>query len=319
MYYIVVNPVSQSGRGKRYFNKIEPIFKEKKIPYKVFFSEYHGHISEIVEELTYNAEHTDEDLNLMILGGDGTMNEALQGIHTFDKVNLIYIPTGSSNDLARALGISRKPIEALCHVLEHPQTCKIDIGTIHCENSLVRDGQMTIPDRRFIVSCGIGYDAAICQEALISPIKDFFNRCGLGKLTYLGIALKQLIRTKYITGELTLNDNETIIPLQKLLFIAGMNHPYEGGGFMFAPKAVNNDRLINICSITQLSKWKILRILPTAFKGNHYRFRGIDGYTASGYTVRTSTPLWVHTDGEVEAKADFISVKYNDAQIRLTY
>lgn len=319
MYYIVVNPASKSGRGKRYWNKIEPILSEKNIPYQVFFSEYHGHISEIVDELTYDAPNANEDINLIILGGDGTMNEALQGIHDFKKVNLSYIPTGSSNDLARDLGISRNPVTALNHLLTNPTTVSIDIGTVHCENSLVRDGQMIIPDRHFIVSCGIGYDAAICQEALVSTIKDFLNKCGLGKLTYLGIALKQLIRTQYITGELTLNENETIIPIQKLIFIAGMNHKYEGGGFKFAPEANNHDRLLNLCCATKVSKLKILCALPTAFNGNHYRFDGIDGYKANSYTVRTSSPLWVHTDGEVETKADFISVKCNDNQIRFTY
>ncbi len=319
MYYIVVNPASQSGRGKRYWNKIQPILSERNIPYQVFFSEYHGHVTEIIDELTYESHNTQDDINLIVLGGDGTINEALQGIHCFDRVNLSYIPTGSSNDLARDIQISRKPVEALLHLLEHPITYQMDIGTVHWENSLVRDGQMTIPDRRFIVSCGIGYDAAICQEALVSTIKDFFNHCGLGKLTYLGIALKQLIRTRYITGELTINDSETIIPLQKLIFVAGMNHRYEGGGFKFAPDANDQDGILDICMASKVSKMKILRCLPTAFKGNHYQYDGIDGYKANCYTVRTSIPLWVHTDGEVETKADFISVKCNAAQIRFTY
>ena len=51
--------------------------------------------------------------------------------------------------------------------------------------------------RYFLVSCGIGYDAAVCQEALDSPMKDALNKLGLGKLTYLGIGLKQMLTLQY--------------------------------------------------------------------------------------------------------------------------
>ncbi len=316
MYHIVVNPVSCSGRGKLYWAAAEPLLKEKNISYKVYISKHHGHISQIIKEITSS---TAEDIQIIVFGGDGTINEAIQGITSFEHVSLSYVPTGSSNDLARDLGISLNPKEALLHLLEHPISVQMDVGTLHCENSLVRDGHMTIPDRRFLVSCGIGYDAAICKEALSSPIKNFLNRCGLGKLTYLGIALKQLISTKYITGELTLEENETIIPIRKLLFIAGMNHRYEGGGFMFGPDADNHDGIIDICSVTRISKFKILTVLPSAFKGKHYRYEGVDGYKANNYTIRTSIPLWVHTDGEVETKADFISVKCNPRQLRFIF
>ena len=50
---------------------------------------------------------------MVILGGDGTVNEAVQGIEDFDKAVISYIPTGSSNDLARDMGISKNPEEAM--------------------------------------------------------------------------------------------------------------------------------------------------------------------------------------------------------------
>ncbi len=60
-----------------------------------------------------HVEDTPENLLLIILGGDGTMNEVIQGINCFDKITLSYIPTGSSNDLARDLGISNNPVTAM--------------------------------------------------------------------------------------------------------------------------------------------------------------------------------------------------------------
>lgn len=54
----------------------------------------------------------------------------------------------------------------------------MDLGTVTYE-----DGQ----SRLFCVSCGIGYDAAVCEEALHSKMKNVLNKIGLGKLTYLSI------------------------------------------------------------------------------------------------------------------------------------
>ena len=319
MYHIIVNPASRSGRGKKYWNKIQPILSARNIPYQVYFTEYHGHATQLAQELTSRIDNTPEYLKLIILGGDGTVNEAIQGILHFDNVQLSYIPTGSSNDFARDIGISKKPVDAITHLLDQPTALRIDIGTIHGENTLVLDGASEVMNRRFIVSCGIGYDAGICKEAMSSPLKDVLNRCGLGKLTYLGIGLKQLIRTKYITGELILGENISVIPLKKLLFVAGMNHKYEGGGFKFAPDANNHDGILNLCSVTKISKLKILFVLPTGFTGKHFQFDGVDAYQANHYSIRTSEPLWVHTDGEVECKANFISVKCDCEVIRFIY
>ena len=60
-------------------------------------------------------------------------------------------------------------------------------------------------------------------------------------------------------------------------------------------------------------------MLPSGYQGKHFQYDGVDDYSAKQYTVRTSEPLWVHTDGEVETKADFISVKCNQEVIRFIY
>ncbi len=128
MYYFIVNPVSRSGRGKEYWKKIQPILDNKQIPYQVRFSKREGHTQELVEELC--RKHAGEELHTVVLGGDGTVNEAVQGIRDFSRFTLSYIPTGSSNDLARDLGISTDPREALKAILEHRHDCRMDMGLL---------------------------------------------------------------------------------------------------------------------------------------------------------------------------------------------
>ncbi len=320
MYHIIVNPASQSGKGINIWKRLEQILVDHKAEYHVYFTQKDNPCGDIVKSVCEEAESRKEEIHIVLLGGDGTVNEVLQVIPSFENLKITVIPTGSSNDLARDLIISDDPEEVLTHMLENPTSMRVDLGNVHCENSLVRQGNMAIPDRRFIVSTGIGYDAAICEEVERSKLKPFLNRIGLGKLVYLGVALRQLAATKYITAEITLDgDEKTIIHLDRVLFVAGMNHRFEGGGFMFGPHANNHDGIIDLCSVSKISKSKILRVLPTAYKGEHFRFDGIDPFRARKYTVRTSEPLWVHTDGEVRTKADFVSVWVDKELIHLVY
>ncbi|MBP9996638.1 MAG: YegS/Rv2252/BmrU family lipid kinase [Lachnospiraceae bacterium] len=320
MYHIILNPSSRSGRGmKIWLKQIEPILKERGIKYELYMTKGDDKNAPMVQEIMSKYDGT-ERINLIVLGGDGTVNEVVQAIDDYDKVQLSIIPTGSSNDLARDIGISVDPADALRHLLDEPTSIDMDLGVVHYENSLVRNGNMSIPDRYFMVSTGIGFDAAVCEEAMHSKLKNALNRCGLGKLTYLSVALKQLIATKYITGELILDgDEDNIISLEKLLFVAGMNHRFEGGGFMFGPEADATDGLIDMCVVSKLPKPKILRVLPSAFKGKHFAFDGVDSYRASSYAIRTSEPLWVHTDGEVKTRADYVSVMLKGGAVHFTY
>ncbi len=306
MHYIIINPASRSGRGLQVWKeKVEPVLLAGNLTYQAYFTEKPGHTAHIAEKIM--SAQPDSPLNLIILGGDGTVNEALQGIHDASRVNLGYIPTGSSNDLARDLNIPKSPAAALDLILRTGRPSAHDLGTVHYP-----DGGK----RRFIVSCGIGFDAAVCEEALHSKIKKAMNRLGLGKLTYLGIALRQLFAAKAISGRLTLEDKPPV-DIGSMLFTACMLHRFEGGGFMFAPDADFRDGILNMCAVGDLSKLLILFALPTAFKGRHYRFKGVTPYKASKLTIETSQPLWVHTDGEVSRKSSKITVTCEKDAIRV--
>ena len=315
MFHIIVNPNACSGRGRKNWEIVRRILDEQKVEYEVFFSKKHGEAADRARELHASLP----SLNLMILGGDGTINEVIQGLPDLDNVSLSAIPVGSSNDLARGLGISQDPEEAIRHLLTKPTILYMDMGIVHCENSLVRDGSMTIPDRRFLVSSGFGYDAAVCEEALSSGIKNFLNRLGLGKLSYLLICLKQLLAFKYATAELTLEGSGETKTFDKLVFMGAMNNRFEGGGFMFAPDASNHDGLIDLIVVSDVKKPNIIKLLPTALHGEHIGKDGIQLFRTHGYSVRSSIPLWVHTDGEVETKADYVSVTCVKEAVKLVF
>lgn len=319
MYHIIVNPASRSGRGIKVWNEIELELKRRSISYKEYFTKGIGDASRIVVELTKKI--VEEYIAIIVLGGDGTMNEVVQGIQDFQKTRVSYIPTGSSNDLARDLKIHHNPIEAISCIIDRPRHIKMDVGILKYKPSGICYGECDEDElitRRFCVSSGIGFDAAVCQEALISKIKNVFNRIGLGKLTYLGIALKQLVTAPSISCKLYLDDNEAIY-LEQFLFITSMIHPYEGGGFLFCPKADNNDGLLDLCVVGKMSKLKMVCVLPTAFFGKHLGFEGVNGYRAKKIEIHTSAPLWLHTDGEVPGQTKDIMLTSIEEKLNFYY
>lgn len=298
MYHIIVNPASRSGRGiKIWKNQIEPALKKEQTTYRAYLSRQAGEVKKIAHKIEA-MQKDDESLKIIVLGGDGTMNEVLQGIENPSRLLLGYIPTGSSNDLARDLKIPKDPVEALHLILHEGKPTLMDLGSVTCPDGTVRP---------FLVSCGIGYDAAICEETNRSVLKNVLNRLGLGKLTYVGIALKQLITTGKTSCRLTL-DHDTAVTINRMLFTCSMIHRFEGGGFMFAPEADAHDGILNLCAVGDIPKWLVLPALPTALRGKHYLFPGITPYRAEHIAIEADKPLWVHTDGEVKRRETNITI-----------
>lgn len=309
-YSILVNPASKSGNGKHIWQEVKQILEENKIKYQVYFTKKSGDGTRYAKELT--GENEDVLLKLIVLGGDGTMNEVVQGICDFEKVEIIYIPTGSSNDLSRSLGNKMSTKERVSAMLESHRIQETDIGTA----TLINEKGETVLRKRFIVSSGIGFDAAVCEEAFRSRIKKTLNKFGLGKLTYLGIALKHLLALRAVPCEILVDDSE-ILPVKRIMFVACMNHPYEGGGFKFCPDADYGDGLLDLCILGNMPKWKMLFALPAALKGKHTGFREVYLKRAKKVSVTLKEPLFVHTDGEVPGKTAKIVWELSGKKMKL--
>lgn len=319
MYHFIVNPASRSGKGKKIWKLLEPVLLQRKIPYHVVFSKHAGHITHYVRALTSEQSEAEnsQPVRLVILGGDGTLNEAVQGISQFEKVELGYIPTGSSNDMARDLQLPKNPLDILDRILSGLFHRYVDIGSVSFANTADSEKTHQGDTRRyFAVSSGIGFDAAVCEEALSSRLKSALNQVGLGKLVYLAIALKQMM----MAGRSACNlypDQEEPIHYKKFLFAASMIHQYEGGGFQFCPGANAADGLLDVCVVGGLPKFLFLLALPAAFAGKHYLFPGIDHYRCSTLTLETSDYLWVHTDGEVTQRSKKITITCHKEKLHL--
>ena len=284
MYTFIVNPNARSGLGQKVWNKLEAILKEKNVDYNVYFTNHAKHATQITAEITSDGnEHT-----VVALGGDGTVNEVVNGIQDFEKTIFGYIPIGSSNDFARGLSLPKDPVKALHTILNCPNLHAMNVGELSYKNK----------KRRFAVSSGIGFDADICHESAVSHVKRFLNKLHLGKLTYVCIALHRLFVTKPCTVTVTMDQGEPI-SFSATYFVAMMNNKYEGGGVKFCPKAKNDDDKLDVIVAANASKLKVLCLIPLALFGWHTPFKGVNIYTCGHVDIQAERALPLHTDGEI--------------------
>ena len=307
MTEIVVNPAGASGRTLKVWKKIEPVFQKSGKEYHVHFSTLECGVTEIVKKLT--SDHQDRDI--VIVGGDGTMNQAVNGICDFQHTRVGFISCGSGNDLARGLKLPKDPETNVHTILEGNTVRMTDVGeTVYLNriNELTKEkaSEDGYVHRKFNISSGIGFDAAICQKAQIAPAKKTLNRIHLGKLIYLGVAIEIIATTKRTEAWISV-DGKTE-KYDQLLFTVAMNEPYEGGGFQFCPHADDHDGELDLCIGDKISKFDFYRIFPYAYKGNHLKFKGVYEKRGHAIEIRTAEPKWVHTDGEVTCMSSHIRI-----------
>ena len=305
MYYFIINPNSRSGKGALIWKDLEAVLRKRNIEYKTFFTQYKGHAVLLAKSVTSDLSEN-ENLKLIAVGGDGTIQEVLSGVQDLSRVTFGYIPTGSGNDFCRSMKLPQDPMEALELVLSDKRPHPMDVPHISCGSS----------SSRFAISCGIGFDAAVCHEVGVTPMKKILNKIGLGKLVYLFVALKQLLFLNPSSMTLVM-DGDRKEEFSRVYFTAVMNQKYEGGGFKFCPDASPSDGYLDVIVVDSLSKPKVLCCLPTAFFGKHTHFNGVHIFRCKQIDIHSEATLAVHKDGESAGLLNDFSAYIEPQQINI--
>ncbi|MBO4389960.1 MAG: diacylglycerol kinase family lipid kinase [Lachnospiraceae bacterium] len=299
--YFLVNPNAKSGRGMLTWKEIRTGLKEAKLKrgrdYDVFFTECAGDASRITKILTdpdlYQGGRS--RLLLFVIGGDGTLDEVINGfcLKSAEYVTIGYIPAGSGNDFARSFGAL--DTDQVLTLVRHPHRAEkvaLDFGRMEVITPVKSI-------RRFVVSTGIGYDAGVCHRIHNSVTKEFFNRLKVGKIGYSVLGAIELLACKPSDGWIETDEGKMLFT--NMYFTSVHIHPYEGGGYMFAPGAKADDGMLSVCMVHDLSKWKFFLFL---FKMLLKDFSGLDRRYCTWINTRkiklyTHSPRPVHCDGEL--------------------
>ncbi len=291
MLYFIVNETARTGKGVTVWKQVQKELKERNILYKAFKTEYKNHASELARKI---CKRDEEDICIVVVGGDGTLNEVINGITDFDKVRLSLIPAGSGNDFARGIGIKKQPKKRLERILDCMnkglEVCEyIDLGQVEYSK--------TEKPRLYAISSGVGMDALVCKKAFTSKIKKIMNSIKLSKLSYLILTIQSLFSMETANMTVTI-DEEQIIQLNDGIFGVVMNTKAEGGGVPMAPKASVQDGLLSTCFVYKYTKFGALLRIPFLALGKHETFKGVKIVDCKQIKIELEKPMALHTDGE---------------------
>jgi diacylglycerol kinase family enzyme len=324
MLYFIINPRSQSGQSFALWKRLKGKLDQKEdLEYRFVYTRYPGHMTEIVTRLTSSSTPK----HLVILGGDGSFNEAICGLQNPQLHRISFLSVGSGNDLARSLDLPKDFSAQMERIFDASDEKLLDLGVIsyrqpiknvqekncglknqseNCnlkklhENSKVK--KKVNKQRNFAVSAGIGFDAAICQDINTGKLKKIFNRLHLGRLAYPLIGLRQLLCWKPQYGLLWIDEEKEPIYLERFLFLSAHIHPYEGGGFPFCPDADYQDGYLDLCVVSGLPLWRLFPLIPLAKKGHHVGKKGVLSIRCKKARILLEHPKFVHTDGEIPGR-----------------
>lgn len=291
MLYFIINERSGRNRTESTWKEIQQILEERQIRYRAYETEYEGHASLLAAEI---CRQLDENIGLVVVGGDGTVNEVINGMTDFENVRLGVIPGGSGNDFIRGIGAGEKAVENLENILSAMDKPKENIKRIDLGQVRWNGGEKP---RLFAISAGVGLDAIVCKKALKSRLKDVLNRFHMGKLTYLILTVESLFSMKTVAATIRF-DKRNVKHREKMIFAAAMNVRAEGGGVPMAPKADFCDGKLSVCQAYGIPKWRTFFCLPLLAMAKHETVKGFHVTDAADCEIKLKEPMVLHADGE---------------------
>lgn len=287
MYHFIVNLNSRTGKARKIWEELQAELERREVSYALHETKYAGHAIDISRRLSKKEE---APVKIVVIGGDGTFNEVINGICEFEKIEIGYIPTGSGNDLARGLELPSDPMENLTRILDSTECMRMDLGCVSWDDGASK--------KYFAVSTGVGVDADVCRRSLYSGLKKVLNKIGLGKLTYGILTIQSLFASPQMNVHIVTDGVDHGIK-DKVIFIAFMNHKCEGGGVPMSPVADAMDGELSMCCISGVSKPRALTLFPSLLGGNHMKLKQFFGPNFKEADIVLKTPNIWHVDGEM--------------------
>lgn len=306
-YYFIINPLASSGKSTVVWRDCKAYLEKKEIKHEVYMTSYIGQAQEIASRLT-SGEEQEKEKTIIVIGGDGTFGEVVNGINISAKVTLACIAGGSGNDFVKGNRLAVSSVKRLKQILKKKHVCWIDYGVL----SYIRG---ELHQRRFLVSSGMGLDAAICEGVQISPLKRISNKLHMGRFVYIGVGLATIFKEKPVNLQLTLDGGQTM-NLEHVRYISFHILPREGGGFYMAPEADNQDGLLDLCIVSCKKRFKLIGVLLAALFGKHKNMKEVHIVKCTSAAIRADEKVCVHTDGEISGHLKEFSVLCEKRKIK---
>lgn len=271
----ILNPVSGADTAPSYAQTISEALRRRYDTVEVVLTAARG-----------DAEHAarraaDDGCELVVAGGgDGTLNEVVNGIAgagALDRTTIGIVPLGTGNDFAAALGIPNE-VEPALEIILSGRTRAVDLGSLN--------------GRIFVNTSGGGYIAEV-SEAVTPQMKSI-----AGRLAYLVGGAQALLEFEPVRATIVAEPGGQRLGAGLHAF-AVCNSRLIGGGKLIAPRAAIDDGLLDLCVIEEMPTLEFVALLRRVAEGEHMDDDRVRYYQASHVRITMDRTIKVNTDGEV--------------------
>jgi diacylglycerol kinase (ATP) len=273
----LVNPASANGKTGRRWPEIARAAHAAGLRGEAIFSERPGQLGDLAREAA------DEGATLLVVvGGDGTVHEVVNGIAGRDGVELALIPRGTGWDFARTHSVPKRLEEAL-RIARDGQARPFDLGRA----TYLADGSEETA--WFANMASVGMSGAVAAKAN-STTK------ALGAKTSYLVALGTVFaRWKNVQLRVRVDEEERNGLMEDTIVAVGR---YLAGGMMITPDAEPDDELFDVLLIGDLTKTELVRVMPKIYRGTHLPHPKGEVLRGRTVSIEAEGSLPIQLDGE---------------------
>ena len=283
-HIFVINPAAGKENAQDVIRARLEELKEP-IDYEIYVTQG---VSDATEYVRSRCKELDTPTRFYACGGDGTLNEVVNGVVGCPMASLGCYPCGSGNDFVKYYGGKKHflNIEALVNAPEE----EIDL--------------MRVGDRYAINATHFGFDSAVAKTMMNVRRKKIIggsNAYTTGVVVGLFKAMRNKCRV-WVDGEL-------LNPKGVILLCTIANGQYVGGSFRCAPRSLDNDGLLEVCLVHPVSHITFLRLVQDYTKGAHLDNPKFEKYLeyrrGKNIRIEASEGFLYSFDGELIAQNEF--------------
>lgn len=283
-WFAIVNPYSGNGKTQKNWPVILKTLKKNNIDIEYSFTSGQGKGIDITRQVLDSGYK-----KFIAVGGDGTINEVLNGLmfegeEKLKGIELAILDNGTGSDFVRTIN-QKTGVNEFIKILQGNKSIMVDVGRVDFESF---DG--TKKRRYFLNAANIGIGA----EA-VNRVNQGSKALG-SKVTYYAGTVRTFLKYENINLTCRINQEEIKGPICGIVVCNGR---YIGGGMQIAPQAQIDDGYFDVIVLQDISKIKFLTLLPLIYSGKHTLIENISMYRCKSFSLSSEDYLLLETDGEI--------------------
>ena len=305
----IVNPASRGGKSKILWEeiKVELLASGLNFDYK-----YTQKPKDAIELAKVACESKEYEI-IVSFGGDGTVNEVLNGIlkANVSKIpSFTIFPSGTGSDTVRTLGIPKTTPEII-RLLKTNNSHLLDVGEVLYIN---KELETSYEKRYFLNACDIGIGATVVNTVnQMNQEKTQKN----GKAKYFRSIIQQVLKFKPFNGYLTIDGKNYSIT--RTVIIAICNGRFFGGGVKVSPLSKMDDNQLELVATQNARKVHLFDIVSKIYRGSHVGHPKVVFHNGKKFAVQLEKPHLLETDGEVVGLVTDVEILVAHHKIKVLY